>query len=486
MTFTGQNIRKLTGQKGISFLLEDCSVNNLTGSGEFGFSDQGSNTIKFRFEQGDVFDFNDVNVFSYIEDDNFTISGDISETTYSYKINNISVAEGIDKSNFELKEFFINTTNCNIDTLLKIYADETTYSISIPETILEGETFDVTISNSSSDSTIHVFAASLDTNSSSHFSIGNFTAPLTINSGSSGVLRLTNLDTTTSSSSSIDVELTLLTNVGTISKMFTIQVFQAPEYFTSNSLVLVSETDVGNDKEFLYRFTSSVYKRDHQNPANSETLSQEATVSLEYASGNIGVFHDVFGVNITNSGQGYVNPEVTFDAVTFPDLQAEGTATVDSGIVTSVTLTKSGNKYETVPTVTFSDSDPNASGATGVVVTLPYDKTFTNCFDVGTSRDSDVTVDFLSQGLTQNEGDASYPYSSFGPGMYQQSSPISLDANNNDYYVKIIYTDKRDYHPISAKLKVESLYPDTTTNQTIEELTIAVAESIPTTTTATP
>ena len=50
MTFTGQNIRKLTGQKSMSFLLSNCSVNNLSGAGEFGFSDNASNTIKFRFE----------------------------------------------------------------------------------------------------------------------------------------------------------------------------------------------------------------------------------------------------------------------------------------------------------------------------------------------------------------------------------------------------------------------------------------------------
>ena len=86
MIFTGQNTRRLTGRKGISFTLQDCSVNNLSGTGEFGFSDGGSNTIKFRFEQGNIFDFDDVNVFSYQENNNFTISGDISSTHYSYVI----------------------------------------------------------------------------------------------------------------------------------------------------------------------------------------------------------------------------------------------------------------------------------------------------------------------------------------------------------------------------------------------------------------
>jgi len=478
MTFTGQNIRKLTGQKDMSFLLENCSVNNLTGSGEFGFSDQGSNTIKFRFEQGNIFDFDDVNVFSYTEDVGFTISGDISESTYSYKINNIPVAEGVGKSDFELKEFFVNTTNCNISTQLKIYADETAYSISIPASIIEEEAFDVTINNSSSNSTIQIFSASLGASSVSHFSVDSFTAPMTIAPSGSGSISLTNLDTTISSAVSYDVKLILSTNIGKIEETLSLMVFQGPEYTAANYLTLLSETEMEGGKEFLYRFQSSVFKQDFQDETNTGFIPQQATVSLEYVSGNIGVFHETFGVNITNGGQGYVNPEVTFEAVTFPDIQAEGTAAVDSGVIDSVEITAFGNKYAAAPTVAFSDSDPSASGATGETVTLPYDKTFTNCFDIGTSHDSYVTVDFLSQGLTQNEGDASYPYSSFGPGMYKQSTPVSVSASNYNYYIKIIYTDKRDYHPISAKLKVESLYSDADSNQAVEEAAIDITETI--------
>jgi hypothetical protein len=79
MIFSGQNIRKMTGQKDVSFLLQDCSLNNLSGSGEFGFTD-GTTTIKYRFEQGNVFDFDNKIVYSYRENNNFTISGDISST----------------------------------------------------------------------------------------------------------------------------------------------------------------------------------------------------------------------------------------------------------------------------------------------------------------------------------------------------------------------------------------------------------------------
>ena len=77
LTFTGTNERRLTKQKKYSFLLENCSVNNLTGSADFGFKDS-SNEIKFNFNQGNIFDFDDRNCFSYVKDEKFSISGDIS------------------------------------------------------------------------------------------------------------------------------------------------------------------------------------------------------------------------------------------------------------------------------------------------------------------------------------------------------------------------------------------------------------------------
>lgn len=478
MTFTGQNIRKLTGQKSMSFLLESCSVNNLTGSGEFGFSDQGSNTIKFRFEQGNIYDFDNVNVSSYIEGEEFKISGDISETSYSYKIDDKIIAEGITKSNFELKEFFINTTSCDISTYLKIYADETSYSISTPASIQAGDSFNVTINNSSSDSTIYIFAASLDTVSATEFSIGSFTAPLAVNSNSSNSLTLTNSSSLVSNSTSVEAVLTLHTNIGTIEKNFSIQVAKAPLITTTNSLSLVSETDTSTGKEFLYKFTSSVFKMDYMSISNTGHLSQTSTVSLEYVSGDIGTFYEVLGVNITNGGSNYVTPEVLFGAQTSPDTTATGTASATNGVIDGVTITNTGNIYGGVPTVTFSDAANHGTSATGVASTLSYDKTFTNCFDMGVEASEEPVINFLSQGLTLDEGDATYPYSTFGKGMYKQTQPITLTETSDLYYIKIVYTDKNDYHPISVKLKVESAYADSATGRTIEEQTINITETV--------
>ena len=486
MNFTGTNTYRLTGQISMSFVLV-CSLDNTTGTGEFGFSDQGSNTIKFIFEAGKVMDPDGRNIFTYTEDKNFTISGNISATEYSYKINDIPCAEGITKTSFGLEEFFINTDNAvNISADLKIYAPETAYSLTVPESIYQGDTFNITLNNDSSDSTIHIFAASLDTGSSSSFSIASFTAPITINPSNNGSISLTN--TNTSITFSV-LELSLFTSIGTIKKTISLQVNRPPTYTTANTLALVSATDVTGGKEYLYKFTSSVYKYDHESYANTGYISQQSTITLEYVSGNIGAFHQVYDVDVTDGGQGYTDPTLSFQEVTCPDVRAEGTAGESSGVIDSVVVTNIGSLYDAIPSVTFSDPDQNASGAEGTALTSSYNKTFTACFDVGTGTSSSPTVDFLSQGLTQDEGDVSYPHSTFGPGMYQ-SNLVSIDVDQS-YYIKIAYTDKTDLHPISVKLKVTNLYEDTDdaanqeSNPDVEEATIEV-EEITCTTTAAP
>ena len=123
LTFTGTNERKLTKQKSFSFLLENCSVNNLTGSADFGFKDS-SNQIKFTFDDGNIYDFDGRNCFSYIEDEKFTISGDFSDTKYTYKINDNLIAQGKSKTSFNIENFFLNTTGCTVSVdNLKINSD---------------------------------------------------------------------------------------------------------------------------------------------------------------------------------------------------------------------------------------------------------------------------------------------------------------------------------------------------------------------------
>lgn len=473
MIFTGQNIRKLTGQKDISFSLTDCFVNNLTGTGEFGFSGQG-NLIKFKFQQGNVFDFDDRNIYSYQENSKFSISGDISSTHYSYTIkDNLYSCEvrGKSKSNFNLNEFFINTTNCSVDTSLKILADSISYSFQAPTEIVKGTSFNVTVSNQSTDATIYIFNVALKGSSANYFSVNSFASPIGILPGGTGTIGITNSVT---SINSIALLLDIETNIGLISKSFPVELYEAPTYLASNLLEKISETSTSTGKEIVYKFSSSVYRNDARSLAYSGYIDQVSTISLEYASGSIGQFHKVNGVTITNSGTGYQNPLIAFSSGTTNDQLATGTVQATSGNISSVSIVNSGNYFQTAPTLTFSDQNSSANGATGTALTTTYDKTFTNSFNMGIGTIlSNVQVNFLSQGYTQNQGSATYNYVNFGPGMYRTPSTENI-SRSYPYYIKIVYTDKHDIHPISIKLKINNLYKDSLTNKTIEEEAISI------------
>ena len=475
----------MTGQKDVSFLLQDCSLNNLSGSGEFGFTD-GTTTIKYRFEQGNVFDFDNKIVYSYRENNNFTISGDISSTHYSYKItdNESSFVVGATtKSNFELQQFFINTTGCQITTSLKIYSDSVAYDCQAPATMTKGGIVNVTVSNQSSDATLHVFNASLKGTSASYFTVNSFTAPLTIAPGGSTTIGLTN---STTGIDSTNILLDLDTSIGLIGKSFSVDLYAAPIYTATNTLELFNTTDTQTGKEYLYKFSSSVYKDDSQSSTNSGYVDQASTVSLEHVSGSIGAFYEATGVAMVSGGAGYQDPRVTFSSGGPYDELATATASATSGAISSVAMRNQGNYFQNAPTVTFSDYDQTVtSDASGTVVTSTYDKKFTNCFDVGTDTNPlSIPVNFLSQGLTQDQGDATYDFANYGPGMYQASSAVNV-ANGVPLYIKIVYTDKSDAHAISAKLKVTNLYADSASSQTVDEATISISEPAPVTTTTT-
>jgi hypothetical protein len=64
MTFEGSNVRKLTGQKSLSFLLNKLNISNLTGDAYFGFSGEGQ-TFQFKFEKGKIYDPDNNYVYSY-------------------------------------------------------------------------------------------------------------------------------------------------------------------------------------------------------------------------------------------------------------------------------------------------------------------------------------------------------------------------------------------------------------------------------------
>jgi hypothetical protein len=491
MTFTGQNIRKSTGQKGLSFLLQDCSVNNLSGTGEFGFSDGGSNTIKFRFEEGNIFDFDDVNIFSYQEDSNFTISGDISSTHYSYEISDSLYSQKVNgktKTDFRIEEFFINTTSCEISTSLKVLADEVPYYCQVPTQITKGSSFNVTVDNQSDpndpldNATIHIFGVSISGTASNYFSVDAFAAPITIAAGTSGTIGLTNYNPAIDSTT---LMLNIDTNIGLISKSFSVNLYSAVSHVATNALTLINEVDTSTGKEFLYSFVSETLEHDPQAGGGFVAIDQVSTISLEYSSGNYGDFYEVSAISLSNAGgAGYINPVITFSKDDSHDVRALCTISAPSGTIDPATLVinEAGNYAQTTPTVTFSDvgNSPSVTATATAQTSNIYDKTFTGCFDLTTGTDPLALTTITS---TQDQGDATYDFANFGKGMYEGAS-VNI-SESVIYYIKVIYTDTADTHAFSAKLKVTNQYPDSGTNQSVEEVTIAIAEPTAATTTST-
>jgi hypothetical protein len=135
MQISGYNYRSFFEQTGLSFNLT-ASLNNLSGSGEFGFSGQ-NNKIGFKFNSGRIYDFEDRYVFSYLEDSNFQISGNLDTGSYSYHINNNPVCFNGIKNNFKIKNFYVKTDqNTILDVDLKIYGESPNYDITINDKYL--------------------------------------------------------------------------------------------------------------------------------------------------------------------------------------------------------------------------------------------------------------------------------------------------------------------------------------------------------------
>ena len=81
----------------------------------------------------------------------------------------------------------------------------------------------------------------------------------------------------------------------------------------------------------------------------------------------------VTGVQITNSGSGYISAQITFSAPQEGDLAATAFATIQNGSITDIIITEGGYGYATAPTVSI--SSPYTSQATETKATILTDIT---------------------------------------------------------------------------------------------------------------
>jgi hypothetical protein len=84
------------------------------------------------------------------------------------------------------------------------------------------------------------------------------------------------------------------------------------------------------------------------------------------------------GVNVINGGSGYTSATVTFSAPASGGIQATGTVTISSGVVTGIVMTENGTGYNNItPTVTF-----NGVGGTGCQLGTPISSQDCRFYDV--------------------------------------------------------------------------------------------------------
>tara|TARA_R100000808_G_C2153489_1_gene163726 strand:- start:1917 stop:3365 length:1449 start_codon:yes stop_codon:yes gene_type:complete len=475
MKFEGNNIRKLTGQKNISFLLNNASISNLTGEVSFGFSGE-SKSIEFKFSKGKIYDANGYYVHSYDDSSRFSISGDISESYYDYTVDSVSIARGAAKENFKIENFFVNANNCNLDCELFIYSDGIPYAFTLPSSVDLGESFTAQITNNSTDGTLEIFSALLQGTTKDKYSVSSF--PTTI-------LPQETKDFTFKNEAGIqgnhEFNLDLKTNIGTLSIEKQIQAKKADVITVLNSLSLLgagslddydfSSTNSENSTIFIYN--SSII---------GSNLLQEVSPTLEYVEGNIGKYYKVKEVIVYNSGQGYIGaPTVTFSDGQGNDIQAQGNAVMGGEIgeslhVESVNIVNSGVYFNQPPVVTFGGFlDPNDTGAyhaSAQVITEEYEKTFSNSWDiyVGYSLSGSV-ISYNDSNYTGNQGENTYPYGVYGPGIYEDTTKYSI-SNSQGLYLTIKGKSFDDYDQMKVKLKMTATMADSTTNSLTEEIEI--------------
>ena len=470
MKFEGNNTRKLTGQKQISFLLNNAGGSNLTGDVSVGFSGEGK-SMQFTFNKGRIYDTNGYYVHSYDPSSKFSISGDISENYYDYYIDNIIIGRGKTKEDFKIEDFFINTNNCYLDANLKIFSDGVPYTFTTPSSVTLGTTVTAQMENLSTDGTIHIFNVTLKGKTNINYTLQSYPSVIAPQETKDFVF-----NNVAGIQGNHSFNLDLDTNIGKISIEDRTNAREADVITVWNEL---REFEEGTSQVFDFSIINSeaVGTFVYETIIVGGTDYQKALPTLEYVEGNIGKYYRVTEVQITDAGEGYTGvASVSFGDGQGNDVKAEGSVEMSNDTVSAVSVTNSGIYFNAPPTLTFGgDLDSNNSSAhqaQGTMTIEEYDKTFTEAWDmyVGIGISGSVTS-YKDNNYTGDQGENAYPYNTYGPGIYEDATKYTL-LDNQPLYIKIRGKSFYDYDQMKVKLKVAGDMADTRTDKFIEEIEI--------------
>lgn len=221
MTFTGINYRSVPATNSLSLDIDSISLIfsgdkydlNLPSGVHFGFSGA-SNNISFSMKSGKVYDPENRVVFSYSEQNPFSMSLDFNESNYSYSFNNAVYSSNGLKSNFNLEKFFFNSNGYTVDADVKIYGNQIAYDLTFPDTYSSDLTG---VFTNQSQSNVKIFSGEITFGNVDYYSLSNINN-ITVNANSSADIILVDQNNYTGVRPL--TTLTLYTNFGEISKTF--------------------------------------------------------------------------------------------------------------------------------------------------------------------------------------------------------------------------------------------------------------------------
>jgi hypothetical protein len=218
MIFTGINYRSLPSAKSFSANFDFTSISysgNMYNAGlssgvHFGFSGASDN-VSFLMRSGKIYDPQNKVVYSYSDNDSFSLSLTFNEANYAYSFDGEEFCANGIKNNFAIDKFFFNSNGLTCDITANIYGPEINYSIVFPETY-SSSSLTGSFTNSSS-SAIKIFSAEITNGNANYYSVSSI-SNISISANSSGSLTLTDLYNVAGISQTFT--LTLYTNFGVI------------------------------------------------------------------------------------------------------------------------------------------------------------------------------------------------------------------------------------------------------------------------------
>lgn len=327
MIFTGDTFRSILDRDKLTFSV-NASINNLTGSGSFGFSGEGS-TMQWVFNQGKIFDPEGSYVYSYEADQRVNLSGAISGSGYQYHLDEKPILFGGDKYTGKTQGFYFNLSGCEANATVAIKTDEFNYSLTFPTEFTYNEAITGHLSGIDSGYNFQVFSGLV--HSPSDFTITG------LDTSRNGVVPI-KIKCTDASGAKINntyqFDVDLYTNFGTISKQFSgTSVLADPTQ--GSVLSLSANTPSGTDSISVSDSSTSGYKDytlDYTLTNNLALVTGEMPidVQLTHSSGDTGDFvngHKVTGVQLGSVGNSYFTgtPTITFSSTNSGDIQASGT-----------------------------------------------------------------------------------------------------------------------------------------------------------------